>query len=369
MNSRERFWRAFEHTEPDRVPITELGIDLPHMETITGRRYDGNVVVSTLTLEERGKENQLIELMVECYRKLGFDMILGNVSTPEGWRPKTNPDGTIIDEWGRVLYNDPKCRKWVPGAKTIFKTPEEWEEFGIPDPNAPGRMESLRYMEKLIKEEMVLAARIRDPFALLWEIFTPVKFVEWMYRRPSFIKEAFSKITRYNVELIKLIAETGAELIISGGDWCEKRGPMVPIRFFREVVFPHLKIQVDAAHKRGLKFIKHTDGNITPLLEYLVDIVDGIHSLDPSAGVDIGMVKEKYGERLVLMGNVSVDNLALMSREAIKEETKECIRRASPGGGHILSSSNSWYTNTKLENCLTMVEVGRRYGTYPIRFR
>jgi uroporphyrinogen-III decarboxylase len=66
------------------------------------------------------------------------------------------------------------------------------------------------------------------------------------------------------------------------------------------------------------------------------------------------------------MGNVSVDNLATKSREEIVEETKTCIRKASPGGGHILSSSNSWAAGAKLENCLTMVETGRRYGAYPI---
>ena len=39
--------------------------------------------------------------------------------------------------------------------------------------------------------------------------------------------------------------------------------------------------------------------------------------------------------------------------------------QAAPGGGYILSSSNSWYTDVKLENCLAMVETGRKYGVYP----
>ena len=60
------------------------------------------------------------------------------------------------------------------------------------------------------------------------------------------------------------------------------KGPMVPIKFFREVIFPCLSKQVEASRRRGIKFIKHTDGNVLPLMEYLADIVDGVHSLDPS---------------------------------------------------------------------------------------
>jgi len=138
------------------------------------------------------------------------------------------------------------------------------------------------------------------------------------------------------------------------------------VKYFREVIFPDLRKQVEAAHKKGLKFIKHTDGNINLLLDDLANIVDGLHSLDPSAGVDIGEVKAKYGDKLVLMGNVAVDSLARKSEKEVVEETKECIRRASPGGGHFLSSSNSWFTDAKLENCLAQVKTGRKYGKYPI---
>jgi uroporphyrinogen decarboxylase len=130
---------------------------------------------------------------------------------------------------------------------------------------------------------------------------------------------------------------------------------------------PNLKKQVESAHKSGIKLIKHTDGNVNPLLDRLVGIVDGLHSLDSTAGVDIGEVKRRYGDKFVLIGNVAVESLARKRAEDIVDETKECIRRASPGGGHILSSSNSWAAGAKLENCLAMVEAGKKYGVYPIR--
>jgi uroporphyrinogen decarboxylase len=174
------------------------------------------------------------------------------------------------------------------------------------------------------------------------------------------------RIADFNVAMIGQIVDAKADLILCSGDYAEKKGPLVPVRFFKEVIFPNLRRQVEAAHRAGLKFIKHTDGNINPIMQDLASIVDGLQSIDPTASMDIGDVKRRYGDRLVLIGNVSVDNLCTGTEEEIVQETKECLRNAAPGGGYILSSSNSWYTDAKFDNCLAMVDTGRRYGRYPI---
>ncbi|MFQ6054257.1 MAG: ABC transporter substrate-binding protein, partial [Candidatus Bathyarchaeia archaeon] len=250
---------------------------------------------------------------------------------------------------------------------TVFTAPEDFEDFPLPDPDAPGWTFAVEHARRVIGEDVALATFIRDPFSHAWEMFTPLKFVVWMYQRPRFIERVLEELTDFNVGIIKHIAESEVDLIISGGDYCEVKGPMVPTRFFKEVIFPCLRRQVEASHRRGIKFIKHTDGDVLPLLDDLAEIVDGLHSLDPTAGVDIGEVKAAYGHKLVLMGNVAVDTLAKRTRAEVVEETKSCIRRASPGGGHILSSSNSWAAGAILENCMAMVEAGRKYGVYPIR--
>jgi len=61
----------------------------------------------------------------------------------------------------------------------------------------------------------------------------------------------------------------------------------------------------------------------------------------------------------------SDDVLSLMTKRAVMP----ILRTAAPGGGYVLSSSNSWYTDAKFENCLAMVDAGRKYGRYPISVR
>ena len=366
MKGRDRSLIALDIDEPDSVPITELSIDLTHLERIYGRSISDDAIRSDFQVSSNRKMEELkLDIKIECYRKLGFDLITCGFSAPESYQPKKNEDGTIVDELGRVLVYDSKCKSWIP-YRSIFNTPEDVENYEFPDPLAPGRTFAVEYMKKKVKD-LLIAGTIRDPFAYTWEMFTPMNFVRWMYYEPRVVDKAMEHLTEFNVKMIELLVDSGAELIISSGDYCEKKGTMVPIKFFKDKIFPNLKKQVEAAHRKGVKFIKHTDGNINPILDDLAGIVDGLHSLDPSAGVDMGSVKEKYGDKLVLMGNVAVDTLARKSKEEVIKETKDCIRKASPGGGHFLSSSNSWFTDAKLENCLAMVETGKKYGRYPIR--
>ena len=336
------------------------------MEAITGKKFPTATSLQTQVISDRELEKKRNDLRIECYKKIDFDVFTADLSAPEYWKPKINPDGTLIDLWGRVLMLDKQSMAWVPYG-TVFNTPEDFENFELPDPHASGWMFATEYARRLVGKDMAIATFIRDPFAHAWEMFTPMKFIIWMYRKPRFIKRVIEKLTEFNLEIIKRIADAGADFIISGGDYCEEKGPMVPIEFFKEVIFLNLKKQVDVAHKKGLKFIKHTDGNINLLVDDLADIVDGLHSLDPSAGVDIKEIKAKYGRKLVLIGNVAVHSLAKKSISEVVEESKNCIKNASPGGGHIFSSSNSWAAGVKLENCLAMVETGRKYGKYPIK--
>jgi len=103
-----------------------------------------------------------------------------------------------------------------------------------------------------------------------------------------------------------------------------------------------------------------------------VKVMVGGRPITPQFSEEIGA--DAYGSNAVeavkiakmLMGNVAVDSLAIKSKKEVVEEAKECIRKASSGGGHFLTSSNSWYTDAKLENCLAMVKTGRKHGKYPI---
>lgn len=364
MNKRERLLGTLDHKEPDAVPIAELAIDPVHVETLLGTKIMNEVPLQSLS-DRRRRDAEAVDRTVRVYAKLGFEMIACEPSAPDEWTPNPNSDGTLNDEWGRILSYDPTSRVWIQTG-SVFKSVDEFERFSFPDPHDSGRTFGIELMKKKIGEEIALAGLLRDAFVYAWEMFRVIDFVRWLYEKPDFIRRVIERVTNFNLEITKQMIDAGVDVFVGDGDYCEKRGPLVPVKFFKEAIFPSLQKQVQAVHKAGLKFIKHTDGNVNPILPDLANIVDGLHSLDPTAGMNIGDVKRVYGDKLVLMGNISVDNLCTKTSQEIVEETKKCLRAAARGGGFILSSSNSWYTNAKIENCQAMVNTGRKYGRYPI---
>jgi uroporphyrinogen decarboxylase len=93
--------------------------------------------------------------------------------------------------------------------------------------------------------------------------------------------------------------------------------------------------------------------------------VDGVNPIEPAAGMDIGEVKQKYGHRVCLIGNIDCSCLLPEgSVEEVEAAVKECIRKAAPGGGYIISSSNSIHSSVKPENYLAMIQATRKYGRY-----
>jgi len=92
---------------------------------------------------------------------------------------------------------------------------------------------------------------------------------------------------------------------------------------------------------------------------------NGIHPIEPAA-MDIRKVKEQYGSRICIIGNVDVDLLSNGTPKEIEEIIRALIHDIAPGGGYILSSGNSFPSYAKVENVLAMGEGLRKYGHYPI---
>ncbi len=89
--------------------------------------------------------------------------------------------------------------------------------------------------------------------------------------------------------------------------------------------------------------------------------------IDPQAGMDLSEVKSKYSDRIALKGNVDCAQiLSYATTDEVIEETKQVIRKGGPGGGFILSSSNSIHASVRPENYMAMLDTLKKYGGYPL---
>jgi len=161
----------------------------------------------------------------------------------------------------------------------------------------------------------------------------------------------------------------GVDAVIGGEDWAGKNGPLISPRHYRRLVLPRLQKLVAECHRLGVPFIKHTDGNVHRIeQELLVESgIDAYQAIEPPAGMDIADLKQRFGTRLTLMGNVDCAHLlSFGAPQEVACETRRIIQAAAPGGGFVLTSSNSIHGGVRLENYMAMLEANRRYGGYPI---
>ena len=149
-------------------------------------------------------------------------------------------------------------------------------------------------------------------------------------------------------------------------DYCFNTGPFFSLDWFDEFVTPYLADLIRGYRQQGYYVIKHTDGNIMPILDRLVlGQPHALHSLDPQGSVDIAEVKRLIGDRITLIGNVNCGQLDTGTEEECIESARYALRHGMGGGRYVFSTSNCIYTGMRLSRYELILDVWRKEGNYP----
>ncbi len=148
-------------------------------------------------------------------------------------------------------------------------------------------------------------------------------------------------------------------------DYCFNTGPFLSPRQFSEFITPYLVKLIKGYRDMGFYVIKHTDGNIMPILDQLIEAnPHAFHSLDPQAGIDMAEMKRLCGDQFCLIGNVNCGLMDTGTVEEVRASARYALKHGMPGGGYIFSTSNCIYTGMKLERYEVILDVWRKEGNY-----
>ena len=192
------------------------------------------------------------------------------------------------------------------------------------------------------------------------------EFVHRLFDKPEEAKEQAAKMVEGALESGKRCIDGGMDGFALCADYCFNKGPFLSPTMFREFVTPYLSRLVQGYREMGAYVIKHTDGDIMPILE---DLIEGephaLHSVDPQAGVDIKEVKRLIGDRVCLIGNVNCGLMQTGTPQQVRESAEYALEQGMPGGGYIFSTSNCVFAGLPLERYLLILEVWKEKGWYP----
>jgi uroporphyrinogen decarboxylase len=91
--------------------------------------------------------------------------------------------------------------------------------------------------------------------------------------------------------------------------------------------------------------------------------IDGWQGIQPSIGMDLGLLHEAFGNRLCFFGGVDCATLVAGTPEEVSREARYAIRRAGLEGGLVLVSSNTLMVGVQYDNYLAMLAAAREVSS------
>lgn len=377
MKPRERVLAALHHREPDRVPTGENAVDYELAEQILGHPTLYNSRWRELEALWAGRRDAIVadygSAHVELVHALEWDYVRVPVVPPakEYRRPKMIGPHAWLDEKGREVHYHPDSGNIATLADTAGMTIDD-----LPDPDEPftvdpTELEAVRYVVRELRDTHFIVGRTPVDGTFPWQQTTGMEeFLIRMVTDPEFVRRAIEVYVKRSIAYIEAMLDAGCDAVMTTDDYSDNRAPIMGPDRFREFILPGLVRQVEAAHAHGGYFIKHTDGNIWSILDTFIEAkVDAWHGIQPSIGMDLRKLKERYGGRLCFFGGVNCETLVAGTPEEARREVRYAIQHAAPGGGLVVTTGNVLQPGTQLRNYLAARQAVRDYGAYPIRIQ
>ncbi|MCD4830322.1 MAG: hypothetical protein K8R02_00775 [Anaerohalosphaeraceae bacterium] len=379
MTSKERVIATINHQEPDRVPIGEWGIDHDHISKIIGRHtYWRNGKDTTVALWE-GRRDEVVDSMktdyAELIEKLDYDVIPVPLVPNKGCicpdPPKQVGEGHWEDSAGNVYKyaasNDSIMCMTHPPAKEsvsaddIDKAIESLKTFD------QSHFEVVDYIGDKFGKERAIVFRGINIYGKMMDIFGGDQTHQLVLTAmsPDEIKKMSDYAVQYNKMLIEHCAEHNILITMSGLDFGTNAGCMMSPQSIREIFFPAYKAIANETKKHGMYPFFHCCGKIWDILDDYVDSgYMGYQSIQGTAGMNLGEVKKRYGNKLTLWAGIQCETLVEGALNDVEEEVRNSLEIAMPGGGFIFGSTNSVQYGAKTENYLRALDIVREHGIY-----
>ncbi len=311
----------------------------------------------------------------EVLRSLGVDTRYLYPNAPDGWEYRENADGTWVDEWGTTY------KKLGFYADTVLpplrgKSFAEVKAYRFPDPTDPSRFRGLRDKARTLHQT--------TDFALVAGSMICFDYIRWilrgledsvadLYEEPRLAGYLLDAIvdwmTAFGGALLDAMGDV-IEFFWVGDDWGAQTSPFYSPEMFRSVFKPRVARLISSLkrHTRA-KCAYHCCGSVTWAMNDLIEAgVDILHPLQPNAAGngDSRAIKAEFGSRLSFHGGTNNQGLFHGELAAMRVDTLERLAALAPGGGYIFSSGHNIQANMPPENVLSLFEIGRDYGGYPI---
>ncbi|GHT97669.1 hypothetical protein FACS1894142_2700 [Spirochaetia bacterium] len=284
---------------------------------------------------------------------------------------KVCPMQRTFPQWGQTSARE-KEAQLQDIAQCNIQVVQKYHHSAVFAGQNPGDIDSVVRLLQIIREQtgmeyfIVLQA---DPTCRIPNGDHMLDFSARLYEDPKGIIAEQEERMKHYLDFAERLKSHDGGTLVDGyalcADYCFNANPFFPPDIFADVVAPVLAKTIAGFRSLGIYTIKHTDGNIMPIVDQIVACKpDALHSLDPQGGVDLKTVKEKYRDQVALMGNVNCGLLQTGTEEEVVADVRRALHDGMPGGGYIFSTSNCAFTGLALARYELMNRIWLEEGIY-----
>lgn len=346
--------------EPDILPFYEHFADPEIIEAISRKP-----ITRISALGEQGMRTYF-QVLVDFYVGLGFDYVPFEV-------PLKFPRSNVL-ETKDTAYLSRGLRTWRDETRGTIETLEDFEEYPWPDPDDAADLMNFEILTRQLPEDMKVVGGVGGGvFEHVSWLMGLANACRTLYTDRLLIERMFETVGSIILAIDKKIVERGyVGALRMGDDLGYRNGTFIPPESLRRYVFPWYRRIVALAHNNGLPFILHSCGNLyvqdktqrTVMDDLIEDVrIDAKHSYE-DAILPVIQAKEKYGDRISILGGVDVDKLVQLPEAGLRSYVRKIIEKCAPGGGYALGSGNSVANYIPVRNYLAMLDEGVRYGKH-----
>lgn len=150
-------------------------------------------------------------------------------------------------------------------------------------------------------------------------------------------------------------------------DMAATKGPLFSPATAERILAPAWSSMIESFKQAGAaKVILHSDGDVSPLLDIFIDVgFDGINPVETHTGLDPVKLRERYGDRLALLGGL--DNRLILprgDREEVRQHVLDVLAAGQDGG--LAIGTHSIGPDVSVETIELVRELIIEHGQYPL---
>jgi hypothetical protein len=325
-----RLLKAFRHEIPDRVPNFEYLIDSRNVSAIVGKPCGNSW---TLGADD----------YIKLVRSIGMDAI----------------GGKLFLENGQILSGvEPRTLSGRDGLHRLSKS-------GRLLPSRIHARQLDEYFQAIEGTKIGVWFHLSAGLTMAYDTIGLEDFCLLLYDDRPFVEELLDLILEDNLRIISALLKYDFSFFHIGDDLGYKAGLIFPPDLLREIWLPRLRRTVQPILDRGIPVTFHSDGMINEAIPMVIDL--GFSSLNPIEpyGMDIFDIKQRFGAKLCLVGNIDVaGELAFGNPDQVEEDVREHLATLASGGGYVCATSHSVIDVIPPANFRALVSAVHRFGRY-----